>query len=447
MAFKPQTIIDELIKRTAGRAVCVAYSGGVDSHVLLHLLASHRHPQLPGLRAIHIDHGLHADSAQWSEHCRQVADRLNVDFKSIAVRVDNIDTLGLEAAARQARYDAFRSHLDPETVLLTAQHQDDQAETLLLQLLRGAGPTGLSAMWPETELSGLTVLRPLLDVPRSELLAYAEQYQLQWLDDPSNADIRINRNYLRQEIWPRLSQRWPALSRTLSRSAAHCRESVALMADLASLDARQVCPEQRDSLCLAALKQLSPARQRNLLRYLLQKKGLPLPSTAILQRILEEVIPAAADRMPEVRWPGVIVRRYRNALYLEADADNATACESVSLEIRGPTDISLPDGRCLKWRQESGQGLKQEVLNRPLRLGFREGGERIRLQGHAQHKTLKQLFQEWQVPPWQRSQVPLLFLDEELIAVVGYGYAARYAADTSEQGWIPVLEQAGQTSF
>lgn len=441
MAFNPQHLIVDLIKQVAGRSVCIAYSGGVDSHVLLHLLATTNHPQLPAVRALHIDHGLHPESASWAEHCRQIAADLNIDFEVIQVSVDNIEALGLEAAAREARYHAFRYDLAEDEVLLTAQHQQDQAETLMLQLLRGAGPSGLSAMWPETDNNGLTVIRPLLDLGKDEIVDYARLHQLRWIDDPSNDDRRLNRNFLRHEIWPRLTERWPAVSRTLSRSAEHCRESVVLMRELAELDAATVYPQQTDTISISALGQLPPARQRNLLRFAIENNKLPLPSAVILQRVLDEVCFAAADRMPLVEWPGARIRRYRDTLYIETAAvDVADLGETV---IHGTDDIQLADGRVLKWQLSSGRGLKSHLFKGQMIMKFREGGERIRLQGHAQHKSLKQLFQEWEVPPWQRQQIPLLFIGRELVAVVGFAYAEHYAADIGEKGWLPVLEDAG----
>lgn len=439
MAFNPQQIIVDLIKLVAGRAVCVAYSGGVDSHVLLHLLATTNHPQLPAVRALHIEHGLNPESENWAEHCRRIAADLGIDFETISVSVDKIAELGMEAAAREARYHAFRYDLDEDEVLLTAQHQQDQAETLMLQLLRGAGPGGLSAMWPEAELDGLTIIRPFLELSKQDILEYAQLHQLRWINDPSNDDLNINRNFLRHEIWPRLAERWPALSKTLSRSAEHCRESVVLMRELADLDAQKVCPQQTDRLSLSALLKLPMARQRNLLRYAIENNGLPLPSAVILQRILDEVCHAAGDRMPEVKWPGAQVRRYRDELYIEPAQTDAIDLGEIA--VQGTDDVQLADGRVLKWRLTSGQGLKQHVVKSRLLLKFREGGERIRLQGHAQHKSLKQLFQEWDVPPWQRQQIPLLFVEHELIAVVGFGYAEHYAADIGEKGWLPYLEE------
>lgn len=439
MAFNPQHLIVDLIKQVAGRPVCVAYSGGVDSHVLLHLLASTHHPQLPSIRALHIDHGLQPEAASWAEHCRQIAAELDTPFDTIQVSVDRIDELGLEAAAREARYQAFRYDLTEDEVLLTAQHQQDQAETLMLQLLRGAGPSGLSAMWPESDNNGLTVIRPLLTISKSDILDYAKLHKLQWIDDPSNEDHSLNRNYLRHEIWPRLAERWPALSSTLSRSAEHCREAVVLMRELAELDANEVCPHQSNRLSVSALMDLPAARQRNLLRFVIEDNKLPLPSTVVLKRVLDEVCAAAEDRTPLVEWPGAQVRRYRDTLFIEAAT--AETKDQGELSLHGTETVTLADGRKLKWQLTSGQGLKPHLLKAEITLKYREGGERIQIQGHSQHKSLKQLFQEWDVPPWQRQQIPLLFLGQELIAVVGFAYAEHYAADIGEKGWLPVLAE------
>lgn len=440
MALNPQQILVELSKLVAGRSVCVAYSGGVDSHVLLHLLATTQQQQVLNIRAIHIDHGLHAESAQWTEHCASVASQLNMAFESIKVSVDAIEELGLEAAARQARYAAFEGVLSEDEVLVTAQHQEDQAETLLLQLLRGAGPTGLSAMAAEAMLGKLTIVRPFLNQTKADILHYAQLHQLNWLDDPSNTDLSLNRNYLRHQILPELKQRWPAVGKTFSRSADHCREAAELLADLARLDAENICADSYHTLSVTSLTQLSEARQRNLLRFAIQQCGLPLPSSAILQRLIDEVCHAAEDKSPVVQWPGAEVRRYRDALVISAEQFSQGELETQQLN--GTSDITLTDGRRLRWQLRSGQGLKTNVVSGPLWLRFRQGGEKIRLQGHAQHKSLKQLFQEWGVPPWQRQSVPLIFVDHELVAVVGYGYAEHYAADIGEKGWLPYLEQA-----
>ncbi len=436
MALNPQKIITEITTLAAGRSVCLAYSGGVDSHVLLHLLATTQHPQLTQIRAVHINHGLNTAAGEWAEHCADVTEKIGVPFSSINVDVKHIEHLGMEAAARKARYKALSKELSPDDVLVTAQHQHDQAETLLLQLFRGAGPLGLSAMWPESQSHNMTIIRPLLGVSKQDIIDYAELHQLSWIDDPSNENTDINRNYLRQTVWPVLQERWPSLEKTIARSAMHCQETSLLLAQLAEQD-RDLCQSQSEDLSIAAVKRLPVERQRNLLRFMIEVAGYELPSTAILQRIIEDVINAAEDKMPVVRWSDVEVRRYRDALYVQA----STNPESSSTEINftGPAELVLSEGCTVKWQLTSGDGLKISVLNGDLTLRYRQGGEKIRLRGHPQHKSLKQLFQEWSVPPWKRSTIPLFFVGTELVAVVGYGYAEHYAAETGEKGWLPYL--------
>ena len=437
MALDPQSFQLDLIAQLAGRRVCIAYSGGVDSHVLFHLLASISGTFKTDIRAVYVDHGLHADASLWGKHCQRVAQELGVPFKSIPVNVKEIDVHGLESAARKARYAAFREDLATDEVLLTAQHQQDQAETLILQLLRGAGPNGLSAMWPETYVDGLTIIRPLLSTSKADILDYANKHRLDWIEDPSNADDSINRNYLRQHVWPSLSQRWPALEKTVSRSAMHCREASELMHALAELDAKDVV-SAHGQVSISALNTLSLSRQRNLLRYMIQSRGIVLPSTVIVNRIIYEVCRAGADRNPQVSWSDVIVRRYRNHLYF--DRLDESRIEQNVISIRDHHAVSYSDTKSLIWERTVGNGLQSDIFERELTLQFRQGGESIRLSGHAHHKSLKHLFQEWLIPPWQREQIPLVFADKELIAVVGYGYAEGYATRDGEEGWLPVLK-------
>ncbi len=437
MALNPQKIITDITTLAAGRSVCLAYSGGVDSHVLLHLLATTQHPQLAQVRTVHINHGLNHAAAQWAQHCAQVADKLDMPFKNIDVDVQHIDELGMEAAARKARYQALSEELLPDEVLVTAQHQHDQAETLLLQLFRGAGPLGLSAMWPESQSHGMTIIRPLLDVAKHEIVHYAELHQLDWIDDPSNQDTEINRNYLRQTLWPLLQDRWPSLEKTIARSATHCQETSLLLAQLAEQDREQCQLQQDGHLSISAVKKLPVERQRNLLRFMIETAGYELPSTAILQRIIEDVISAAEDKSPVVRWANVEVRRYRDELYLQTSVHSEPPQAEVTFT--GPAELVLSNGCLLKWQLTSGDGLKTSVLNGDIIMRYRQGGEKIRLRGHSQHKSLKQLFQEWSVPPWKRSIIPLFFVGTELVAVVGYGYAEYYAAETGEKGWLPYL--------
>ena len=286
---------------TATRLV-VGYSGGVDSHALLHYLAAHR-AQLPPLLAVHIQHGLHPDSPQWSLHCEAVCGALNIDFVSIPVQLEDIAAQGLEAAARTARYAAFSTLLAAGDMLLTAQHQQDQAETVLLQLLRGGGVKGLAAMPTAMPLGAGTLCRPLLLLSQSDIMVYAKQHKLTWIEDPSNADSRWDRNYLRQQVMPLLQNRWPAMGDTLSRSAAHCAEASDLLATLAAQDMTVMgCDKASETLPIADLLALPLSQCKNVLRHWFMWRSLPTPSAVQLEQIIETVWEAPENQSPENVW-------------------------------------------------------------------------------------------------------------------------------------------------
>lgn len=432
-----KNIIDRITRVAGKNHIWVAFSGGVDSHVLLHLLATSQQ-KLP-LSVIHIDHGLHPDSATWAIHCESIATDLNVRFIAISVAVDDIVEVGMESAARTARYQAIINTIQTDDVVVTAQHQEDQAETLLLQLLRGAGPKGLSAMPAVSPLGSGQLMRPLLQISKSDILAYAKQHDLQWVDDPSNADTRWDRNYLRHQLWPTLTQRWPAAAKTLSRSASHCAESSDLLEilaeqDLIALDRNK----QALSLPVSALLGLSEKQCRNLLRHWCQWQSLPVPSSAQLHKIIDEVCLAAEDAAPLVQWRGVDVRRYQNELYVMetlAEHNNQHTVLLSNIET-----IALNSYQQLAWQQGQGKGLSAAQFKGTWTLAFRQGGEKIQLLGKIHHSQLKHLMQEWQIPPWLRDRVPLIFDGEQLIAVVGYAMAEGYAASADELGINPYVE-------
>ncbi|MEX0614885.1 MAG: tRNA lysidine(34) synthetase TilS, partial [Methylophaga sp.] len=238
MTINAQPIVAKLQPFLDGRPLWLAFSGGLDSTVLVHLLVR-QHPELP-LRLIHVNHQLHPDANKWAAHCQQFAGQLHLPITILEVSVDLEAGLGLEAAARDARYGAINRHIGDNGVLLTGQHQQDQAETVMLQLLRGAGNRGLAAMPFQTSWQTMNIVRPLLAIDRPALLEYAKHHQLKFLDDPSNADIQIQRNFLRHKIWPLLKSRWPALNQTLSRSAAHLSEAQTLLDEIAEVDLERV---------------------------------------------------------------------------------------------------------------------------------------------------------------------------------------------------------------
>lgn len=409
----------------AGRYV-VAYSGGLDSHVLLHALSRLGIE----LAAVHVHHGLSPNAELWAEHCQAQCAALGVPCRVVRVEVARDAGKGIEAAARSARYAALEQVLGEGEMLLTAHHQDDQAETLLLMLLRGAGVAGLAAM-PAVRACGRGRLaRPLLGLPRSALHLYAQRHGLSWVDDESNFDTSLDRNYLRHELLPLLRRRWPAAERALARSAAHLAEAGELLAELAAADLGAAGGHRPGTLSVEALQALTPPRRRNLLRHWLRCRGLPLPDTRHLQRIEQEVLPARPDAEPRVCWPGAEVRRYRDDLYALPPLTPPPATE---LAWPQPEPLVLADGRTLTMRACTGQGLSAaRCAGARVTVRFRAGGERCTPAGRGHTHELRKLFQEAGVPGWERERVPLLFVDGMLAQVVGYWLCEPFAAAAGE---------------
>jgi tRNA(Ile)-lysidine synthase len=394
----------------------VAYSGGLDSHVLLHLLAQ---SDLQ-LRAIHINHGLNPDADYWAEHCQNVCKNLGVACDVVKVKVEVAARESLEAKARTARYQAILQTIAPDDVVLTAQHADDQAETLLLQLLRGSGVAGLAAM-PEDKG---WLIRPLLAYTRAELYEYAQAANLKWIEDSSNADTRFDRNFLRHEIMPRLQQRWASVSHIISRAASHQAEANELIQDLAELDLQHCQGNTFDQLCLDSLSELSSARQSNVLRFWIKKLALPSPTTKQLQQILNNLITAKADSQPLVSWQGAEIRRYRHNLFAMPPLPSSTKTIKWLFPTPSPR---LPLGN-LKLTQGKGLTLPSGT---ELEIRFRQGGEVIRLNKHQ--RVVKKLLQAVGLPPWQRKIIPLIYLENVVIAIPGIGVADGFIAE--ENGW------------
>ena len=414
----------------------VAYSGGVDSHVLLHILAVNRKRLAERtLSAVYVDHGLHAASGAWGEHCQTVCRQLGLMCERVAVEARPVPGESPEAAARNARYRELGALLGADDALLTAHHCDDQAETLLLQLLRGAGPRGLAAMPAVAALGRGKLLRPLLSVERNEILAYARRHDLVWVEDTSNFDTALDRNYLRHEILPRLQRRWPAASRSLTRAAGLCAETVVLTDVLAADDWRRVRRPRPDCLGVSELRALERPRQRNVLRYWLRLLGLPMPSKAQLCHVLDDVVAARHDSGPCVRWPGCELRRYRDSLY--AMPPLAPHDPNRIWNWSGAAPFLLPGVGRLSLQPAQGEGLAAAVLSgHELQVRFRRGGERFQPNGRRHSQSLKKLLQELGLPPWERSRLPLLYLDDRLVAVAGLGVAAGSSARAGENGWI-----------
>ncbi len=415
-------------------ALCIALSGGLDSTVLLVALAQlARQGRLPGqLRALHVDHGLHADSAQWASACGELAQAYGVAFDDVRVAVPRVAGQSPEAAARDVRYAALAERLEPGGILLTAHHADDQLETILLQWLRGGGLRSIAGMAPLGRFGASSWhARPLLEFTRDELAAWAAQQGLHWQDDPSNLDRRFDRNYLRLEVLPVLRERWPAVAATAGRVADFARDALAAEAAGVAEDLPRVLAGT--ALELDSLLTLPEPRQRAVLRAWLAGLGLPPASARTLAALRRDMVIAAADRLPETSWQGAVVRRYRGRLYAEA-AGNVEPTEGRWRPSQGDTYL-WSSGSSITLLPDVGVGFSPERLPAQLDVRRRSGGEAFLPAGSSHHRPLRKWLQERDVLPWRRQNLPLLFAGERLAAVADLGVAAEFAARSGEPSW------------
>ena len=394
--------------------IYIGYSGGVDSHVLLHLCSS-----ITTLRdkitAVYVHHGLQAEAESWARHCEKTAQNLGVDF--LVLRVNAVASRGEspEEAARNARYIALKSLIGVNDVLLVAQHRDDQLETVLLQLFRGAGLRGLSAM-PELMAFGQGVmLRPLLNISKPAIDEYAQVHALSWVDDPSNLSHDYDRNFLRNAVLPLLKQRWPACDKTVARSARHCADAQLMISAYAEELFRRVFNVADKTLCISRIKSHEIVQQQLIIRQWFHALNLKMPAQAFVERLLSEGLSARQDSSPLLSGQGYCVRRYRDKLYClkpaapEIVEDSIWPAGQTSIRVSGHQNLS-----CVP----SPLGIDREQWqNATIVVKARRGGEKICLPGRKGHHALKNLFQEAGIPPWERESIPLVYLDDKLAAV------------------------------
>lgn len=423
-------LFDKLI-RSDRRPLLVGLSGGLDSVVLLHALAATAESRQPGLRAIHVDHGLHADAGRWAIHCQRVCVALDVPLTVARVEVARDGGEGQEAAARRARHLAFEAELCSDEILTLAHHRDDQAETFLLRALRGSGPDGLAAIQPWRRFGGGWLWRPLLDVPRTALLAYAQRHRLQWIEDPSNADVGFDRNFLRHRVMPLLQERWPQADAALARSAALNAEASELLDAEDTQLLVQVRGIDSQTLDIQALVLLPVSRRARVLRRWLAALGLPpLPATGIAQ-LESQLLIARPDSRAEFAWAGAVIRCWHGLLHAGIQRDPLPVDWQTSWD--GASALKLPTGDVLRLESvgaavESsllGNGSKDSrassalqinklateaapAFEQPVFVHARRGGERIALSGRNHTHALKHVLQELGVPPWVRARLPLL---------------------------------------
>ena len=414
---------------------CLAYSGGVDSQVLLHLL----HLSKLKCMAVYIDHGLQPESIEWARHCEYQCQQFKIPFKSVSVDAQAAKGESPEAAARNARYNAFRNLIKPGMCLLTAQHQNDQAETVLLQLLRGGSAAGCAAMPRMTEFASAWHCRPLLGISQSAILDYAESHRLSWVEDPSNQQQNYDRNFLRHSVLPVIQKRWPALTKTLSVFSEQQAENAQLLDQLAEQDLSTVLIS-RDQLDIPLLRKFDDARLRNVLRYWVRQNQKPVPSRAVLQQIVGQIQGASHDTHARVSWAANEIRRFRDRVYLleQLNHDASQVIQwAASEHLYIPSINTTLSLQIINPTESSAYLLDRNILTKRLYVRFRQGGERIKPAGRDSRHDLKSLFQEAAVPAWERDRIPLLYADDELLAVMGYWIADEFAVKST--GVLPVV--------
>lgn len=430
---------------SAGDAIAVAFSGGLDSSVLLQLAAGHCRRHGRPLHAYHVHHGLSPNADTWLAHCRQQAGQAGAAFDAVRVSLAGDDADGIEQAARQARYDALGElcRRDKVRLLLTAHHQDDQAETVLLQLFRGTGLRGLGGMAELNDAHALlgadiALGRPLLGCSRSELEDAAAALGLTPVTDESNADPRYRRNAIRHEIMPAIARHFPGCAATLARNSLHWQAAQRLLDDLAELDNAR-CAEA-DALRVDRLSALSVDRIDNLLRYWLAARGAPQPpGAAQLAQLRQQVMHARSDAHPAVELCGLSIRRHGSLLVAEPVRHGDPPDFAIGIRWQGESEIVVPQWQgALLFERSVGPGLCPERLRlHSLLLRPRGGGERLKPEAGRPSRTLKNLFQESAIPARQRPWLPLVYLDGALVFAAGLGMDAREAtmADGIRLDW------------
>jgi tRNA(Ile)-lysidine synthase len=407
----------------------------MDSVVLLHLL----HKLSPRfswkLSALHVHHGISPNADSWAYFCAQLCNRYNISLQIEHVNIMPMrDQHGVEAAARKLRHDAFSKQACDFVVL--AHHADDQAETLLLQLLRGAGVKGAAAMpilKPGTAMIH-KILRPLLEIQRRSLLDYAQQNELHWIEDESNTDTYYPRNFLRQRVLPLLEEKFPSYRDTLVRSSQHFAEAAELLDELAQQDAQGW--DTSSPIEILLLQTLTRPRAKNLLRFVLQNCGAPMPPVKLLDELLRQLLDAKEDTDLCIEYGGWQVRCYQNKAYVLRELVNFDP--DIRQIWQGESELAWPASNlCLQFNQTQGQGMSLKKLqSAPVTFRLRSGGEKLRPFLNAPTRSLKNLLQEHKVPPWMRERLPLMFCGDELVCVVGVAIAANYYAEPDETGLL-----------
>ena len=444
MMFEVKHLFEHLDKFNEANHLYVGYSGGLDSHVLVHVMV-----ELVGkkkITVVHVNHQLSANSDIWQEHCEDICFKLGVDIICKTVSIKNRGT-GIEDAAREARYGIFEKLLKKNDLLILAHHADDQIETMLFRLFRGSGIKGMSGMPISRLLGNGELFRPLLPFFRRDLESYALANQINWIEDDSNLDVAFDRNFIRHKLIPTINERWPNSSFQLNRSANIFAESDFLINILAQKDfaiVTEVSERVGWSISIDKLNGFETIRKKNILRYWFNLHNLTLPSYAVLDNALDQMIGSKADAEPIVSWGDLQLRRFNKKLYLlpfNFDDPNYSfkkkkgleLLEKYSIKWDGSSQLILPDSSSLCVKRKIKGGLKMD-FKKNLEIRFRSGGERCKPKGRSGSNTLKKLFQEYSLEPWLRNNIPLIYIDNHLAAVGDLWVCDEFCAEPDELG-------------
>ncbi len=414
----------------AANRVFVAYSGGVDSHVLLYLSATSSFRDK--ITAVYVNHGLQEQASSWAEHCASNAHQLGIGFRELSVDAQPRKRESPEETARNVRYQALQSLVEDDDVLLLAQHREDQMETVLLQLFRGAGLAGLSGM-PEKMVFGKGfLLRPLIDISKQEIRSYAALHELHWIEDPTNELNDFDRNYLRNEVIPLIGKRWPSVDRTISRSARHCAGANQLINEITGQRCSPILSGNPSILSIAELQKLGDLEKPLVIRNWLYKLNNKMPSEQFVKQVFEEVINARSDRCPELQCRDLLLRRFKGKIYALPVLSGIDSDKKIYWP-KDKAELSLEKNGVLKLdRSASGIKTKYWQQAKQIEVSYRQGGEVLRLPGRKGSHKLKKLFQEASISPWERARIPLLYFDNVLVAVGELWVAAEYYEDQGD---------------
>lgn len=427
----------------------IAYSGGIDSQVLLHALVQLQQKKLikNNITVCHVNHGLSNNALHWQHFAQQECDKLSVKLVVKSVDVQALAQHSLEALARDARYDALKSVGQTKALILTGHHSDDQSETFLLAMKRGAGLKGLAAMSLHTQLGQHLLVRPLLSISRQGIEAYAQEHQLNWIEDESNFDTCFDRNFIRQQVMPLLRARWPSISNTINRSASHCLAGQELLDELAEEDLR-VCKVSEDSLHIDSLQSLSIARFNNLIRYFMAQHACLMPSTEQVNQVRQQ-LQAAEDKSPQIKVSGQVFRRFKGLLFLTPDYNDISDWQGQVDFFKDDLSLKLPDNlgklafktNINFYTDTSSQTICLPKTGQQVSVRFSHTNPKCLPDFRLHSRSVKKVLQELNIAPWQRKRIAFLYYDNELVAALGHFICQPFIALANQESVTIYLQK------